>query len=197
MLIDAVDGFNPRDSIVAMLHLVAIDSPDGKHRFIQGVDHEIYTNNGTIKWTGTQLLKSSSMAESFDGAAPAGNLTMSFVQDPLQGSLVTQLKALGAEYLVGRKIEFYWLPIRDPNEWVSTNLAPILFATRIARQISYSLSGAQDRSITLHYESIGESRGVTGARKLNTAGHERMLGQANPSLEFMPTSESSIEKLFG
>lgn len=197
MQLDAIENFDPRDPIIAKLQLVEFDATDGVHRFIVGVNHVMYTTGGAILWRGSAALKVSSMQESIQGIAPSGSITMSFFQDPHGGSLIQTLKNHGENYILNRDVRFYWLPIRNDGEWASTNLAPILFATRKVRTVTFSGDGARKRSITVAFESVSDNRQVSSAVKLNATGHARLTGSANPSLEFMPTNNEPTESLFG
>lgn len=190
------DDFDPRDEVVALLDLCAIDTADGTFRFIVGTDG-IFTDSAGNDWYGSALASVSDMQSAIDGAAPEGNVTLSYFQDPDDPDLINEVKALGLEYVAGREIRFYIQPIRSQAEFMAPTTAPILWATRIMRQLGYRFSGPQDRSISLSFETWAERRGAAGRIQMNTEGHATLTGSANPSLEYKPTVDFEPEKLFG
>lgn len=188
--------FDHTSDIIAMLDLVNINTPDGDFGFILGTDG-IFTDVTGKVWYGSQLLQSPNLELVIGGAAPSGSLSLSFFQDPLAPSLVADIKALGLDYIKGRAITFYVQPIRSMAEFSAPTTAPLQWMQRTIRALTFSLSGAQDRTISVSFEAFTENR--RGARRilLNTEGHAEIIGTANPSLEFMPTTDFKEEKLFG
>jgi len=183
--------------VVAMLDLCEIDSSDGKtHRFILGQDGEFTDTSGNV-WVGSSLLTASSLQSAIDGVAPSGDVTLSYFQDPGAPDLASQMRELGVDYINGQEIRFYVQPILSQAEFQAPKHAPRQWLSRTMRRLTFRASGAQDRSISASFESWAENR--KGARRitLNTEGHEKLIGEANPSLEFMPTSDFQEEKLFG
>lgn len=188
--------FDPRQSVLAALDLVEIDTPDGPARFMIGVDGKFVDVNGNA-WWGTQLASVTSLQSAIDGEAPEGSVTLEYFQDPSAPNLIAQIRALGLGYLNGRPITFYVQPIRSQAEFMAPTVPPIQWLRRTMRTITYSVRGAQDRSITLSFEAWSENRRAARRIQLNTEGHARLIGQPNPSLEWIPTTNFETEKLFG
>jgi hypothetical protein len=189
-------NYDPRDDVIAMLDLVELDTPDGPARFIIGTDGMFTDTSGNV-WTGSQLIKVSSLQAALDGKAPEGSLTLSFFQDPNADSLIEQIKDLGVDYIAGRPITFYFQPIRSQAEFSAPTIAPIQWMQRTMRTLTFKAGGAQDRSITLSFEAWAENRRTARRIMLNTEGHKSLIGETNVSLEFMPTTDFEEEKLFG
>lgn len=189
-------GFDPRDPVTGTLDLCLINTPDGPFRFLLGVDG-LFTDIDGREWYGSALGRVSGMQSAIDGVAPAGSVTMSFFQDPDAPNLARQVRDLGQEYIAGRNIEFYIQPLQSYECLYAPKYPPILWMTRVMRQLRITANGAQDRSIGVTFETWAEFR--NGARRMayNTEDHSRLLGRDNPSLEFMPTSDFEEEKLFG
>lgn len=190
------DTFDPRDDVAAGLDLVELDTPDGPARFMIGVDG-VFTDIDGNKWIGSQLVSVNSLKSAIDGIAPAGSATLSFFQDPDAANLIQEIRDLGEVYISGRSIRFYVQPITAQGEFYAPTVRPVQWLERVMRGITVSATGALDRSISVSFEAWSEYR--KGARRivLNTEGHARLTGQENPSLEFMPTSDFTEEKLFG
>jgi len=188
--------FNPRDDVVANLDLAEMDTPDGAVRFIIGTDGVFADSNGD-EWIGSSLIGASGLKSAINGIAPAGSVSLSFFQDPNAPDLVEQIRDLGLDYIKGRAIRFYTQPIRSQSEYQAPATPPILWLTRIMRTLSVKASGAQDRVITVGFESWAEHRRSARRIMLNTEGHAILTGSANPSLEFMPTTDTQEESLFG
>ncbi len=51
--------------------------------------------------------------------------------------------------------------------------------------------------MTLTFEAWTENRRAARRIILNTEGHANLIGEANPSLEMIPTVDFEEEKLFG
>lgn len=188
--------FNPRDPVIYMLGLVKLETPDGPVRLLMGQDGQFTGRNGNV-WYGSQLVSLSTLQSAIDGVAPSGSLTLSYFQDPDAPALISQIRELGADYLNGYEIKFYVQPLLSPSEFYAPTLAPILHTTRVMRTVSFAATGAQDRSISVSFEAWSEKRRASRRLVLNTEGHQTLTGTANPSLEFMPTSDWTEEKLFG
>ncbi len=189
-------GFDPSDDAVAALELVKIDTPDGPARFVLGTDG-VFTDSEGNEWTGSTLISGEGTDVAVGGVAPSGSLTLSFFQDPTAGSLIEEIKELGVDYVDGQSVTFYIQPINDMGDFYGPSTPPLRYMERTARTLSYNLSGARDRSITLVYESVFEGRSAAPGIVYNTKGHEKLIGSANPSLEFMPTSDYQEEPLWG
>ncbi|WP_245597408.1 hypothetical protein [Leisingera caerulea] len=157
----------------------------------------MFTDINGDKWFGTQLASVSSLASALDGQAPEGSLTLSFFQDPDADNLIAQVKELGLQYIKGRPITFYIQPINSQSEFYAPAVAPVQWLQRTMRTLVFRESGAQDRSISVTFEAWSENRRASRRIILNTEGHAKLIGEENPSLEFMPTDDFEEEKLFG
>ncbi|WHZ35762.1 hypothetical protein [Sagittula sp. MA-2] len=188
--------FDPRAEIRGILDLCEIDTADGTVRFLIGEDGKLIDANGD-EWVGSALGSVSSMESAIDGVAPSGTLSLSFFQDPDTGDVIQQIKDLGLDYVAGREIRFYILPLRSVADMTNQSRTPIKWCTRVSRQVSYKFSGAQDRRIALSFEAWSERRQAARRIVLNTEGHKQLTGSANPSLKYMPTVDFETEKLFG
>lgn len=189
--------FNPRDEVLAALDLVEIDGADGDtHRFLIGTDGIFEDVNGA-RWIGSALIQVTALESAIDGVAPEGQITLSFFQDPTMPDLIGEIRDLGVDYIAGQEIRFYVQPIRSQAEFQAPTTPPQRWCTRIMRRIITSASGAQDRQIGVSFETWAEQRRSARRLPLNTEGHEALIGEANPSLSLMPTSDFEEEKLFG
>ncbi len=192
----SLGDWDPRAPAVMFLRLVAVDSPDGPHRFILGADGRFVDVNGHI-WLGSTLARVSETADALNGIAPEGRLEMSYFQDPDAPDLVAQLRALGLSYLDGRDVSFYLQPLRSHAELSAPVQAPVLRRTRRVVSLTTASEGPQRRTIRLAYEAATIDRRSRRAVMLNTEGHAKLTGSANPSLSLMPTTMEQDEKLFG
>lgn len=190
------DGFDPRDPVAQVLDLVEIDAADGTHRFLVGTDGT-FTDSQGRDWVGSALSTVSGLQSAIDGVAPEGTASMSYFQEPGEPDPIEQIKALGLDYVAGREIRFYCQPLGSVEELYAPAVAPILWMTRVMRQVSYRANGARDRSISVSFEAWSERRGAARRVKMDTEGHATLTGSANPSLEFKPTVDFEPEKLFG
>ena len=188
--------FNPRDAVVGGFDLVEIDTPDGVARFLAGTDGVFRSMNGDL-WSGSQLINIPSLQDALGGTAPRGAITLSFFQDPEADDLVEQIKDLGDEYINGRDIRFFIQPFGSIAEQRAPVVPPLLWLTRTMRSISYKFDGPQGRSITLNFEAWAEARKRSRRLALNTEGHATLIGEANPSLELMPTDDFQEEPIWG
>lgn len=188
--------FNPRDEVAGALDLVSIETDDGVFRFLLGADG-IFTDSGGRQWIGSQLLEASELRLSIQGEAPAGTIGVSFIQDPDDGDLVQQIKALGTDYVRDRTITYWVQPIRSMEELYAPTLPPIPWASRRGAHIEFDLSGAIERKISLHFEGPFTGRNTAPGLQYTVADHARLIGSANTSLRFMPTDTFQEEKLFG
>ena len=189
-------GFNPRDLSIGMLDLVNISTPGGEHGFLLGADGAFTDVNGKV-WWGSTLFSVTGLQSAIDGIAPEGAITLSYFQDPNAPDLIDQVRALGLPYLKGRDITFYVQPLASIAEMSAPVWAPIPWLKRTVQSLTFTATGAQDRSITLSFESWAADRAAARRIVLNTEGHAQIIGEANPSLEFMPTVDFQEEKLFG
>ncbi len=187
--------YNPRDDVLGILDLCLVDTPDGPARFMLGSDGVFVDSDGN-RWVGSQLLSVSSLEAALDGAAPEGTATLSFFQDPEADDLIAEIREQGADYIDGRSITFLVQPIRSQAEMMAPTTPPKQWMQRTMRELTFSANGAQDRSITVGFEAWSENRRAARRIVLNTEGHARLTGSANPSLEFMPTVDFLEEGLF-
>ncbi|APE43418.1 hypothetical protein BOO69_08305 [Sulfitobacter alexandrii] len=189
-------GFDPRDDRVALLDLVEVDTPDGPGRFLIGVDGVFRDVDGN-QWIGSQLVAVNGLKSAIDGIAPEGTATLSYFQDPEAANLIAQLRALGSDYIAGRKITFYVQPLQSMSEFYAPTLPPVQWMQRVMKNTAFAAQGALDRSISLTFEAWSEYRRSARRIAMNTEGHARLTGAPNPSLEFAPTVDFQEEKLFG
>lgn len=189
-------GFDPRAPVHRLLDLCEIDTADGTYRFIIGTDG-VFTDTSGNLWRGSALGSVSDLQSALDGAAPEGSITLSYFQDPDDPDVINQLKALGVDYVRNREIRFFVQVCESEEQLYAPRWAPCKYLTRIMTGISFSASGAQDRSIGGTFETYGQRRGAARRIQMNTDGHAQLTGSANPSLEFAPTVVFETEKLFG
>lgn len=188
--------FDARGEVIGVLDLVSIDTPDGVYRFLLGGDGRFRDVEGR-EWIGCQLFGASDLRASIQGEAPQGSLSMSFIQDPEDGDLVGEIRALGSDYVRGREVVFWDQPILSHNELYAPSLPPERLMTRRATYVEFDLSGALERRITLHFEGPFTGRNTAPGLQYTVADHARLIGEANSSLRFMPTDHYQEQKLFG
>ena len=190
------EGFNPRDDILGLIGLIEVETPDGPARYMAGINGVFRDSQGR-EWLGSQHLQASEVEWSRGGEAPEGAMTMSFFQDPAAPDLIAQVRALGADYLEGRKVRYFVQPIRSMSEFYAPTLPMILIATRIAGSVSYEMQGDIARRMTLAVEGPMAGRRAARSRFYTVEDHSRLAGSANPSLQFMPLEPREEEALFG
>lgn len=195
-MVETIESWNPRDDLVAVLDLVNIHTTDGEFGFLLAQDG-VFTDVNGKKWYGSTLLTAPKLQSAINGVAPAGEISMSFFQQPSGPDLIDQILSLGTEYVASLPIEFYFQPIRSQAELYAPVIAPQLQLTRTMRTLTYRATGAEDRSIGVTFEPWSEERRAARRITLNTEGHAKLLGATNPSLEYMPTVDFEEEKLFG
>lgn len=195
MRLDAIEGFDPRASFLGALNLVEIETPDGDFGFIVGTDGIFTSSTGAIYY-GSRLLKMSNLQSAIDGIAPAGSVTLSYFQDPAIPDMVAQIKALGVDYVAGREIRFLWQPAAAPADLQAPTIPVQRWATRVMRTLTFAERGVRGREITLSFETWAEDRRTARRIRFDQEGHETLLGAANPSLEFRPTTDRQDEPLF-
>lgn len=189
-------GFDPRSESAALLDLVSIDTEDGVFRFLLGIDG-ILTDVDGNRWIGSQLIDSSELRMSIQGEAPAGTMSMSFIQDPEDGNLVEKVRAFGTDYIRGRDIVFWIQPLLSLSEMFAPSLPPRRWLTRKGGHVEFDLSGAIERRISMTFEGPFTGRNTAPGLQYTVADHQRLIGAANSSLRFMPTDTFQEEKLFG
>lgn len=149
--------FDPTADVVGLLDLCEIDTPDGPARFIIGSDG-VFTDTNGNQWWGSQLIGAQSLASALNGDAPAGSVTLAFFQDPDAPSLISEVRALGLDYIKDRPITFYVQPLMDMGEMYAPATPPIQWMQRTMKTLTFSFNGAQDRSITVGFEAWAEDR---------------------------------------
>lgn len=189
-------GFDPRDPHVYLLDLCEVDTEEAVFRFLIGADG-VFRDSLGRDWIGSKLGQVSGLQSAINGVAPAGELSMTFFQDPGETDLVAELRALGLDYVHGREIRFYVQPCATLEDVYRPLTPPLRWLTRVMRGLTVSSSGAQDRRISVAFEPWSEGRAVSRPIPLNTDGHARLIGEANPSLSQIPTDNWEPEKLFG
>lgn len=189
------DSYNPRDDVVGFLSLVKIYTTLGEGNFLIG-DNITFTDMNGTPWYGCKLIKVSRLQSAINGIAPTGEIKLSFIQDPEDTDLITELQTYGDSTIKGQKIEFYIQPINAVEDFYAPKLAPQLFLTRIMRSVRFSSSGAQEREAAITFESWSERRNAARNITYSTVGHSELIGYTNPSLEFMPTTDFKEQKLF-
>lgn len=185
-----------RAEVLGVLHLVEITTLDGPFRFMLGVDGEFKDTNGRT-WLGSTILAAGERTMMVGDEAPRGSLSMTFIQDPSMPDVVTQIKALGVDYVYGLPIKFWVQPFAKHEEAVAPVEAPRLMMTRKATGITFDIEGPARRVITLSYEGVGASGNQQLRRVYNTADHSRLVGAQNPSLQYIPQAAENDEPLFG
>ncbi|MGY9046058.1 hypothetical protein P775_14275 [Puniceibacterium antarcticum] len=190
------EDLDPRDARIYCLQLANINTPDGDFGFIVGADGVFEDITGK-RWVGSQLIRPGDDEFAIDGVAPTGSLALSFFQDPDAPDLVAQVRALGSQYIQGRKIQFFVQPGREIADFYAPKVAPRPVMTRIMRRIIYNLNDAQDRSLTLTYESAFEGRRTSRRLVYNETDHGLLIGARDPSLRQIPTQNFQEEPLFG
>lgn len=188
-------GFDPRSDAVGILDLALINTPDGDFGYILGQDGK-FTDVNDFVWWGCTLVTQADMEFPINGTAPSGSLTLSYFQDPSQPDLIAQIRSLGAAYVQGRPITFYQQIFGAISDLWQPVVAPIRVMTRRMTGISYGGSGDLERSITLTFESAYAGRNTGRGLSYNTEDHARLIGAANPSLQYMPHDTYQEEPLF-
>lgn len=189
-------GIPARDDITGLLGLIEIDTPDGPARFMVGVDGVFRDIEGRA-WAGSQLLSANEIEWSRGGEAPEGSLSLSYFQDPAAPDLIAQIRDLGADYVDGRTLRYYVQPIGSMADFYAPRLAPVLIATRRAGAVTFELQGDIVRRLSLTVEGPLAGRRAARSRFYTVDDHTRLIGTANPSLEFMPLEPREEEALFG
>ncbi|KAB2539654.1 hypothetical protein AL035_17745 [Salipiger aestuarii] len=189
-------NFDPRDDRIGLLDLMAIDTPDGTVRLIIGTDAVFRDTQGRT-WYGSQLFSVESMESAINGVAPAGTATLAYFQDPAAGNLITMLKDKGAEYIDGENVDFFVQPMQHMGEFYRPSIAPLQWCRRTARTLTFSLSGAVERRISMGFEAWTEGRRTARRIAYNTEGHAALLGGvANPSLQYKPNTDFQRNPMF-
>jgi hypothetical protein len=189
-------GYDPRDREARFLRLVNINTTDGDFGFMLGGDG-IFTDVNAKEWYGSQLIEEGAQQQAINGIAPSGTLSMAYFQDPNAPDVIGQIKALGLDYIKGRELKFYFQPLRSIEDFYAPHFEPVLEMTRVMSSLEFSYVGELERRITLSYESWAEQRNSARRLVYSVAGHAALIGESNPSLTYMPTSNFEQEKLFG
>lgn len=191
------EGFDARDEVVGYLRLAAIDAPSGIARFMIGQDGVFVDMDGN-SWVGSQLFQVSELELPREAVAPAATMGFSYFQDPDAPDLIDQIKEAGDDAIAGSKVRFYLQPLTDFADFYAPKLPMILRATRVvASGLKTSFQGDTQRSLSVALE--GPFRARVSARGLfyNVEDHAKLIGAANPSLQYMPQDGRQEEKLYG
>jgi len=192
------DGFDARAEVVGALELVEIDSADGQTwRFMVG-QSGVFTDTEGRAWWGAQLLQMDDIEMSINGTAPAGSLTLSYFQDPHPEApdLVDEVRALGLAYIEGQEMRVFTQPLAQVEDLFAPVSAPRRFVTRRIKSLTTSKDGPFQRSISVQVGGPFEGRGTAPGLQYTRPDHERLIGEADPSLALMPTRVRPAEKLF-
>lgn len=188
-------GFDASGDSVGLMGLVNINTADGDYGFLPGIDGKFTDLNGKV-WWGSVLIGSPAVPMSIDGVAPAGEIGMTFFQDPAMPDLIAQIRELGSDYVRGRALTFFVQPLGAMAQLYAPVFPPIQMATFEMRSIAVEKVGPMQRRIILKYEGIFAGRNEARGWYYSTADHAKLLGAANPSLSLMPTEYRPEEKLF-
>lgn len=193
-------GFDVRADVVARIDLVSIDTPDGPARFLLGGEGRFRDVSGN-DWWGCSLISASDLEMSIGGTAPSGSLTLTYQIDttPTAPTLISQIRALGRDYVAGRAVTFWIQPLLSVEEFHAPTIAPIPVAVREATYVSFEVEGPMRRSISLGIEGPFAGRNVARGYLYNTADHSRLTGAFNVSLEYIPNDlyQRPDERVFG
>lgn len=190
------EGFDPRADIVGLIDLVSIDAPSGLARFMVGQDG-VFTDADGNRWIGSSLITASPPELSRDGTAPAGQLTLSYFQDPEGADLISALRASGDTAIRGAVIRHYVQPLTDVSQFYAPVHAPVLVATKTAGTLRTEIVGDLQRSLSVDVEGPTAMRRAARGLNYTVDDHARLTGAPNPSLELMPQTSMTEEKLFG
>lgn len=190
------EGYDPRDPVGGLLHLVEADTPDGTHRFLLHTEG-VFTDTSGNQWVGSEMVRDEALGFGIGGTAKASSMTLGFIEDPADDfDLIGKLRELGADYVKGYALRRYVQPIGAIAELYAPSFAPLQVAEEVMDHLTFNAPDALNRSITLHLEGAFRVRGGAARRVYNTTDHARQLGAPNPSYEFIPT-EPREEKVFG
>lgn len=189
-------GFDPRAEIFGYMRLASIDAPSGLARFMIGQEG-IFTDTDGNAWVGSQLIEPSELTLSRGAEAPAGSVSLTYFQDPDAPDLIEQIRTSGDDAIRGSIVRFYLQPLTDIVQFYAPIYPPILRATRVASGLGFEAQGDTVRKIMLSLE--GPFRARVSARGLfyTVTDHAALIGEANPSLQYMPQIDQQIEKLYG
>lgn len=188
-------SYDFRQEVIGRLELVNINTPDGDFGFMVGTDGVFKDINGKL-WYGSTLIQAGEQQYSYSGNAPAGELTLSFIQDPDQPDLINQIRELGNGYIKDRNITFFVQPITAMADFYNPTMPPQLVLTRTMKTLRFTAQGLQNRQISLTFETAWVDRKKGRRFVYNTADHSSAIGYFNPSLEFIPTVDFQEQKLF-
>jgi hypothetical protein len=189
-------NYELRSPNVFILDLVELDTSAGIVRLILGEDGLFKDINGNI-WTGSKLITMSEVDFSINGTAPGVELGFSFIQDPDAADIISQIQALGAEAVKGRKARIYIQYMESQAEFFAPRYAPHLLTERVMYGLNYSFEGPQIRRVSVALEGPFNLRSRAPGGRYNTDDHSRMVGSFNPSLGLMPVSGYDEQQLFG
>ncbi len=191
------EGFDARGEIVGYLRLASIDAPSGLARFMIGQDGRFIDIDGNA-WIGSQLIQVSEIELPREAVAPAAMIGLSYFQDPDAPDLIDQINESGDSAIAGSIVRIYLQPLTDMADFYKPQLPPILRATRVvASGLKVKFQGDTVRSIAVQLEGPFRARVSSRGMFYNVEDHARLIGAANPSLQFMPQDGRQDEKLYG
>lgn len=189
-------GFDPRAEILGALVLVDIDAPSGLARFMLGQDG-VFTDRSGNKWWGSQLIGADAIEWGRDAEAAQATLTLTYYQDPQADSLIEQLRDSGDEAIKGSRVRFFIQPLTDMAQLYAPLFDPVLVSTKTASSLGFSAEGDVVRRLTLTMEGPFAGRRSKRGLYYTVNDHEALIGEANPSLTYMPNDTRQREQLFG
>jgi hypothetical protein len=186
-------GFDPRQDVVGALQLANVNTVDGDFGFIVGSDGMFTDINGKT-WMGSRLISQPDMPIGINGLSVGGSLEMAFFDE--SGSLIEEVKALGANYVDGRLLTFYVQPLFSHSDLYAPQLAPIMRGQFVMRSITMNVEGAMMYRMSLNFENVNEGRNGAPMYQHTESDHSALIGAANPSLRFAPSGDRLPEPLF-
>lgn len=193
-------NYDTRAEVVGFVDLVELDTSLGEFNFLLGQDGWFKDLNGK-NWIGSRLISCSEVEFSINGSAPGVELGLTFIQDPDEPDLITEIRALGEDLVKGREARFYIQYLENIEQYFHPIYSPQLITKRVMMNLSYFFEGPQIRRISLQVEGPFNLRSRPVGGRYNTDDHSRRLGMPpgviNPSLEFMPVHGIDEQSLFG
>jgi hypothetical protein len=162
-----------------------------------GRGRRVHRRGRSHVWLGSALASVTELQSAIQGAAPSGQITLSYFQDPGDANVIDQVKALGLDYVKGRDIRFYIQCFDNEAQLCAPIYPPTLWLTRVMTEVSFSASGPRDRSISVGFETQGQYRNAARRLQFTPEGHAALVGSENPSLSLRPTTDFQPVPLFG
>lgn len=189
-----------RSENVGIINLIELDTTVGVFRFLLGDDGWFKDLSGNV-WVGSRLISCSEVEFSINGSAPGIELGLTFIQDPDEPDLISEVRALGNDVIKDREARFLIQYLEATSEFFRPVYQPQLLTRRKMVNLGYSFEGPHIRRISLQVEGPFNLRAKPVGGRYNTADHSRRLGLPsgviNPSLEYMPVHGVDEQSLFG